>query len=389
MLEEYLQRDDVKELVKQLKTSECYYQKSNCGIHNHSLCVSNELALYTFYDALIKFKVIIDDEDYFADYLEQIERLYRKFESFNDVRYGIHKVIAKTAASKYELHECRGEQQQELIRVVYDKYIENGYYYHGFHSVYRSMIEKNGFAPEFYDNYYNRFLKVNGIFKKYKIFSILHKDFMGTEVSFTDDALLGCYYSMYAPMFFTEFMMNSIYGKKVSMEAYLKGDFDASVQPLKKFMSLHSFSEVDKQFVLDLVKDEWNLLHSEKQELCLLMIPRKQLKKQEVSVDEYLKLDDDVFDIIDRMLSSKCNSISSNDVLSKNEVEILSFPNYYEEKVEKALIIDPEKEYDSSKEKHFNGLLSNAYGHASILLLAGSLSISFGVILSILTVLGG
>jgi hypothetical protein len=43
----------------------------------------------------------------------------------------------------------------------------------------------------------------------------------------------------------------------------------------------------------------------------------------------------------------------------------------------------------SNKERRNNRVLSNAYGRASALLLVGSLSISFGVILSILTVLGG
>ena len=90
--------------------------------------------------------------------------------------------------------------------------------------------------------------------------------------------------------------------------------------------------------------------------------------------------------MIDRLLSSKCNNVLNNDVIPSKDVEIVSFPNYYEEKLEKALIIEAKEEYDSSKEKHFSGVLSNAYGHVSLLLLTGSLSISFGVILSILTV---
>ena len=386
MLEKYLQRTDVLEFIKNLKISECYYQKNHYGFSNHSLCMSNELALYIFYDALLKFKIIIDDENYFSEYLEQIEKLYRKLDSFADIRFGIHKVIAKIASKKNDYHEWRGEEREHLIRYIYDKYVLNGYYFHGFHSSYCTGIKKNGFIPEYYDNFYNRFLEVNNIFEKYKVGSVIHKDFMGTDVSFTDDALLGCYYSMYAPMFFTEFMTNSnLFGKKVQMESYLKGDFDASVQPLKRFMSLHSFKEKDRKYILDLVKDEWDLLHFENQELNILMIPRKKLFGREISIDEYLKEDEDIFEVIDRLLSSKCNSISVNEYLSENDFEIVSFPNYYEQRCEKALKIDAEVEYPNKE----RSVLSNAYGHASILLLAGSLSISFGVILSILTVLGG
>ena len=389
MLENYLQRKDVLELVKHLKTSECYFQKSYSGFSNHSLSMSNELALYIFYDALLKYKLIIDDEDLFPEYLEQIEKLFRKLDRFEDIRFGIHQLIAKIAAYFYDLHGWRGEERNQLIQLIYDKYVLNGYYFHGFHSVYKEDIQKSGFTPEYYDNFYTRFLKVNGIFQKYKLGNVIHKDFMGTEVSFTDDALLGCYYSMYAPMFFTNFMMNSnLFGKKVQMEDYLKGDFDASVQPLKKFMSQHSFKEKDKQFILDLVQDEWNLLHSKNQELCMIMIPRKRLGRVEIPVEEFFRDDEDIFEVIDRLLSSKCNSVSSNEYLSKKDFEIVSFPNYYEQKNEKALIIEPEVEYPN-KERRNNRVLSNAYGRASALLLVGSLSISFGVILSILTVLGG
>ena len=388
MLENYLQRDDVLELIKHLKTSECYFQKSNNGFSNHSLVMSRELALYIFYDALFKYKIIIDDPDLLSDYIGQIEKLYRKLDCFEDIRFGIHQIIAKIAAYHYDLHAWRGEERNQLIQLIYDKYILNGYYFHGFHSIYKDDIQKSGFTPEYYDNYYNRFLKVNSIFQKYKISNVIHKDFMGTDISFTDDILLGCYYSMYAPMFFTNFMMNSnLFGKKINMEDYLKGDFDASVHPLKKFMSMHSFKEKDKKFILDLVQDEWNLLHSKNQELCMIMIPRKRLGGIEIPVEEYFKDEEDIFEIIDRMLSSKCNSITSNEYLSKNDLEIITLPNYYEQKVEKALIIESNVEYPN-KERGFR-TLSNVYGRASIFLLAGSLSISFGVILSILTVLGG
>ena len=390
MLEDYLQRQDVIDFMKRLKTSECYYQKNSYDLHNHSLTVSNELALYIFYDALLKFKIIVDDVDFFSDYLEQMERLYRKFDSFEDIRFGIHKLIAKTTSSKYDLHEWRGEEQEKLIEIIYDKYIQNGYYFHGFHSAYRPIIQQNGFVPEYYENYYKRFMKVNQIFEKYKIKNVIHKDFSDTKIAFTDNPLLGCYYSMYAPMFFTEFLTNSnLYGKKVQMDAYLKGDYDTAIQPLKKFMSNHSFREEDRKEVLDLVQDEWNFLHFSRKEICLLMIPRKQLREKEIPLENYMADDCDLFEIIDRILSSKCNSISTNDSIMKDDSEIVTLPDFYQEKIERKFVIEPEKEYDSSKENVMGGLLANAYGHVSLLLLAGSLSISFGVILSILTILGG
>ena len=391
MLEEYLQRLDVIDFMKRLKTSECYFEKSNYGFLNHTLCVSSEFALYIFYDALLKFKIIVDDNDLFDEYFEQLQKLFRKFDDFENVRFGIHKLIAKMVASKYYISDLQGEGRKRVLSKIYHRYIVNGYYYHGFHSTYYSSIVENGFVPEYYDNLYDRFVKVNSIFNKYHLPAVFDKNFTSTDISFTDDALLGCYYSMYAPMFFTEFMNNTmIFGKKNRMTSYLEGNLSSFLFSLKRFMSLHSFQEKDRQFLIDLVMDEWNLLHSKNQELCLLMVPRRKLSTRDVSLNEYLEDDGDLFEVVDRLLSSKNNRIPSHQVISKEDIQIITLPNYYEEKEEKKLVNLPKEEYDFIREKSLlGGNLSNAYGRASVLVLAGSFSISLGVILSILTVLGG
>ncbi len=75
MLDEYFQMKSVLDFIKDLKTNDCYFAK-NHSFSNHSLIVSSELALYIFYDALFKYKLIIDDIDMFDDYLDQLLNVY-------------------------------------------------------------------------------------------------------------------------------------------------------------------------------------------------------------------------------------------------------------------------------------------------------------------------
>ena len=89
MLKCYLKRDDVSSLIKQIKTNERYFNKDSRGI-SHNFFVSNELALYIFYEALIKYKIILDDAYLFDEYLEQLEKLYKKIDNFEDIRRGIN-----------------------------------------------------------------------------------------------------------------------------------------------------------------------------------------------------------------------------------------------------------------------------------------------------------
>ena len=204
MLEDYLLRDDVKRIMRELRTNECYYHK-NHYYSSYIFSVSKELALYIFYDALFKYKILVDDDVLLGRYLEQLEKLFRKINSFEQVRYGVHKLLGRMVAEENGIYSIE-EEKEKLIEIIYHKYIMNGYLFHGFSSYYDDGILENGFFPEHYENYYERFQKVNAIFEKYGYLSAVPKDFSKKNIYFCDDLLLGCYYSMYSPMYFFQFL---------------------------------------------------------------------------------------------------------------------------------------------------------------------------------------
>lgn len=376
-------RDDVKKFIKQLKTSERYFQKSAGSFNNHFIHVSNEMALYIFYEALIKYKIILDDEFLLDEYLEQLDKLYRKLSDFDNIRLGINKLICKMLLVKLSINDVNDKDSRDkVITYIYDKYIKNGYYVHGFNFVYKDKIEKEGLIPEQYENYYDRFREVNKMLEKYNLPSIISKNFDEKQIYFTDDIVMGCYYSLYAPMFYYQFLMNEASFGRIRKDNCLIEDYDSLIRHLKRFINNNGFNEKDKKFILDLVHDEWNLIHRDDKKISLLFIKRNMINIKEAKLDDYLKDNSSLYEVVDRLLSPKYSHLDYGEVLFNDDFSLLLLDDYYEKKEEV-------KKSKDDKKLEVNNDFSNKYGSVSIFILLGAIFISLGVIISIITMFGG
>lgn len=392
MLEDLLKREDVLSLIHELKSNERYFDKKRDNFINFEMFVSKELALYIFYEALIKYQIILNDIYLFDEYLKQIEKLYKRIDNFNDITMGINKVICKMVSIKFGIEDVNDRlARKEIISYIYNKYIVDGYYVHGFNTSYEHDIKHEGLVPEFYENYYQKFITLNNIFAKNGIEDVIGKDFSANTIIFTDDIMLGCYYSIYAPMFFSRFLANEkIFGKLIQQDGYLIDDYDIAISNLKRFMNNSTFSDSDKKFVLQLVKDEWDLLHREDKKISLMFVKRRRIDSRiHVSLDYYIDNNDDVYSVVDRLLSSKNSNVVLSDSLSNNDIVIVSLDSYYDCKEDnyKLRITDEEKIGFLDENNNYN--LLNSYGKVSLLILLGSLLITLGVIFTIFMILGG
>lgn len=393
MLDEFLRRDDVSAFIEKIRTSERYYKKDKHSYTNLSFHVDNEIALYVFYEALLKYKIIVDDIYLFDEYLEQLEKLYRKLDNIEDISMGINRLIARMVSIKLGFRNVPDSLSiKVVISFIYNKYILDGYFIHGFNSTYFKNIKENGFVPEVYENYYNDFRELNKIFMKYGVENALTKDFTKNKVYFTDDIILACYFSKYAPLFFYRFLHNEDYfDKKTKLNAYEKDDYNNCTRALKKMLRDLSFSEKDRKFVSDLVKKEWNLLHKKNNKKISLMLVKasKIYERENIKLEDFLEDENELGEVVDRLLSSKNNSIYYDEALSVDDIELILLDDYYDESNSEKC-----REIELNTGRYsFDGLLNkeilNAYGRASTLLILGSLLISLGVIVSIFMILGG
>lgn len=390
MLDEYFIKASVLRMIKEIRNNERYFKKKNDFSCDSFIHVGNEAALYIFYDALYKYKIIIDDEFLFDDYLDQIEKLYRKLDNFESIKYGINKLICSTLITKFCIKDIKLKESREMIiSHVYNKYIREGYFIHGFNSTYTNNVKEEGFTPEVYENYYDRFDKVNSIFEKYNCSSVINKDFNEKNVYFTDDFVMGCFYSAYSPLFYYKFLFNEeLFGKRIRKDNCLTSECDEISRHLKRFMSTNSFSESDKKYILSIVNDEYSLLHRSKSMITLLLVKRNLIFSKDAKEEDFLKDDNDIYEVIDRMLSPKYNNLEHNKFISKEEYKLLELSPYIDTEEEKRKI-QKEEEKINKKEKEVNEDFLNKYGNVSLFLLLGSLFISLGVIFMIINILRG
>lgn len=382
MLDNYLKRRDVLEFIDLIKKYPRYYNKKVIEKISFGKHLDNELALYVFYDAIYKYVVLIDDIWLFDFYFDQIKKIYRKLDDIDDIIFGIHKTLCRVVCSYLEITDIYDEiNRNKIIKFVYDKYILDGYYIHGFSTVYETSINNNGFLSSVYQNYYKEMNKVKDIFSKYGINNIFNKDFSSNVSYFTDNFVMGCYYSVNSPGYFYNLFFNDeVYGKKVNRKNYLTRNYHACVNSLKKVIK--NFKKDDYNYIMDVVKKEWDLINSVPKKISLLLVKRNYIYTPKVRLEDFLKMNGSVFEIVDGILSPKNSRIPFNDVLYDNKIDIVSLDDYYE--LHKSEVVKKERRKRFAFIKDLNSL-----GVASIFIICGAMAISLGVLISVIMIVGG
>ena len=383
-MNEILRRDDVKRIIEEIKNNDKYFNKISIDSDKY---YAEDMALYVFYEALLKYYLIFDSFNYLDEYIYDLDLLYRKIDSIEDIKFGITKLIIKFTMKCLDLEE---EKREEIIKYVYSKYITNGYLIHGFSSIYGDNILENGFKPNEYYNYYEDFIKLNDIFKKYNKDNFIDKDFIEKKVFFSDDIIKSCIYSINSPMYFCNLLTNNDIIKDKQKD-YYKDNFDNCMKNVNKIINDLGFSKDDSIFFKYLVNKEWELLHKNNKKISLLLVRRDLFDLESINLEDIINSDLDINEAIDRVLTIKYNSIPCDREIDINDLRVINFELFNREAF-KEEIEEEKKEIEKEKEqvieKKIKEDFNDTYGMVSPLLLLGSLLISLGVIISIIHLLG-
>ena len=378
-MNEILQREDVKNIISEIKNNEKYYMKTSA---ESDMYYADDIALYIFYEALLKYYIIFDNTDNIGEYIYDVDLLFRKIDIIEEIRFGISKLIVKFSNKYLNLEE---ENRDLVVSFVFGNYITNGYLIHGFSSTYKDDIVNNGFKPSEYFNYYNDFIKLNDIFKKHGEDNFIDKDFINKDIFFTDDIINSCIYSINSPMYFCNLLTNNNIVKDKEID-YYKNNYDKCIDNFNKVINELKFDEEEKEFSLDLINKEWELLHKNDKNISLLLVRRELFDIDSIDIDSIISGDLDINEAVDSILNFRYKNVSFNKDINSNDIEVINFDiidrDIKEEKVEekKEEIIEKQEEKIEVKD---------TYGMISPLLLLGSLLISLGVIVSIINILGG
>lgn len=384
MLERFFKRRDVTEFIDEVISNSIYSKKKNSVYDSYEVFVDSSQALFTFFDAIYKFAIIIEDEAYFTEYIMQIRKVIKKFENFNDINEGINKIIGKICALKLGLSDREDViARKYIVKYVYDKYIVSGYVFHGFPSIYKDDICKYGLVPDNYHHMYDKFIEINKIFERHGFYNILGKDFKVRGIYFTDSFILGCFYAFSAPMYFYRLLgYNSFDISNYDDKAYLNNDYFASFNNLSLLMRKAKLTEAEKKFVIKTCFEEWKLIKNST-DVSILAI-----KRSSVGLNYLKNIDDilaktsfcDLGNSIGKIFSYCDNEILVTEKISSNDINIISLNNYKELKSIRDMKLNDIK---NRQEAYNSDKIINAYGKVSILMILGSLLITLGVIATI------
>ena len=389
MLDAYFSMDIVERMIHDLETNPRYNDKTIHQYSNYGVNIKSNLALYIFYDAIYKYKVVIDDVYLFEEYVEQIDKLYRKMDDFDAIVIGIHKILCNFVGILLDIQDIQQEESKKsILSYIYQKYILDGYYLHGFSTVYEDYICKYGFSSENYRNIYPDMELIDSVFRKHNIYNSFRKNFKSKYTSFTDDFVMACHYSSVSPGYFSNFLLHNEFSKKAQVRDYLESNYSACTDELKLYMNLNLFSASDANFVLKTVKKQWNFLNSVPKRVSILLIPRKFIHNSELKLEDYYHKGVDLYDAVDRMLCPKSRNLYFEGDVPSSALQILSFhfPKYISKEVKsKEEVVEEKKSFNPFKKFK----LLDAYGVISSFIVIGSLFITLGIIVSIILLLRG
>ena len=100
LLDKILRRKDVCDLIEAIINHPCYNKKKVQSSVNYECFTDVEQPFFLFLDALYKYQIVIGDDLYLDDYIEQLDKLIKKIDNFHDIQFGIYKILGKTCALK-------------------------------------------------------------------------------------------------------------------------------------------------------------------------------------------------------------------------------------------------------------------------------------------------
>src|SRR5574344_1539317 len=147
MFESYFKKNEVINFFKDIVVPDTRFSKKNIPYR-----INGERVDYYSYDllmgmdAILKYIIILEEDTYFYEYLEQVTKLLKKVENHNDIKIGINKLIVNACRKKLGLKEENDNNNEKIIYYIYDKYIVNGYFFYSFPSKFLDNILRDGLS---------------------------------------------------------------------------------------------------------------------------------------------------------------------------------------------------------------------------------------------------
>lgn len=397
MIEKFLERADVLDFLRECLTDSRFVNTTTSEIFEEDLFLKNQYGLLFAMDALIKFDIIVGDKELIDEYVAQLRRIMKKFNTGNDLYVGLNKTLGKLIASKLNLEDTdTTENKQAIIKYIYERYIQNGYIFHSFPAEYLEEIRNTGIDSS--EAYYNleEVKEIDAIFKNHgmgKVFDGLNED-RNYAIDITDSPLIAYFNALNMPKYLNTFTSTNEYlpDNKYDRNAFYKKDKVACLDNIKRLSNNAGLTTQEKEKVLDFFEKEWRLYKCSSCSPYIMFIKRSSLGKN--YLDHYQAILDNCYkeDIsfsIEKILESRYKHEKISAKLNTDDYKFVKLAGYKkvyfgdEEGFEEVF---PEKEKEEEREPAvgFSFAFANNYGGLTIVFLLGIILVLVGIILILL-----
>lgn len=356
---EILERDNVKGKLKEIL--------NNYNLNKENI-IDSKSFLFLYIDAIYKYTVIIDDDKYLNEYIENLNILFDKINIYNDIENGIYTLLAKFTSKKLEISSFKSITSRErILKYIYNKYIVEGYFFYGFSSNYKDFISIKGITKEgfMFDDNIN---EVNRILSKYNKSDVITRK----PSSITDEFKLALYFALIGPDFLDKMYDSGIFNDKKYNELFY---FTKNLYDLENNIDIYSkekhLTSNEKDTLIDNFRVLWNKFDINNVHGSIALIKRSKFDKNylkdidEIINDKKIKL----IDGISMILESRYSSYDIDNDIRKEDIEFIDIPSFN-------YLVSNENNYTKNKK---NKIDMNGFG--MILTFVGIIFITLGIIL--------
>lgn len=390
-----MERSDTKYLIKEVLNNERYSKLTISLPFTNNYFMDHHYAIFLVMDALIKFDIIIEDENLIEEYIGNLKRIIKKMNTYQEISKGINLLIMKMVAKQLNISNYKlNESKEKILHYIYEKYIIEGYFYYGISSsnkkeVSFSGIKKEGFILDF------RLDEINEILKKYERRDIIKR----VESDITDNFIIACYFAFLGPDYLEKFATSGIFNDKdYDTSCFYTKDVHLFKKNLDQYMNNKNMTTEEQITIINHFMDIWKEDNISNSHGCIAFIKRSDLKRNYLKdIEEIISCskDKDILESVAMILESRYGSYDLEEEISPRSFEIMDIPSYKsildqeqtttQEEIEELKTISPVK-----IQEKLTKINKTSYGFASVFMLAGLLLISIGVTaMIVISKLGG
>ena len=379
-------------------------QVSNASINGESYSYNRYSLLITM-DIVIKYQIIINNENYNNYFLNKLDTITNNYTSHEDLIIKGNSLLIELVSNRLNVTTTKTEDKKAILKYIYDKYIVNGYCFHSFPSIFIRKTEEEGLTQDIDIKELNDLKKIDYIFSNHNYKNIISRNLKekSRAIYITDSPAMAYYYAFRSPEYMAELTSLSKYYnylKDYHKDAFYDKDYYKCKSNLASLCLHVNMTTKEETTVLKTFDRRWKALNLSESLPCIAFIKRKDLAKDKLSNIEDIINSVDTIDLnilVSKITDSKYPIIRRYSNINSLDLTVITMPSYREIKNKKFIIKEEPKvipitktREDYQEEKRFKFKHAYSYGNANVVALTGLLLITLGLTLSIIiNVLGG